>query len=107
MAAGVGACGDDGGGTSSAELKSQLLPASEVEGTKVERTFESGTAALHLRRVDAPSKRSRHVRVPADAQGRGKFALSGLRAGRYSASLGSSGPARCVPIEFELGPEPG
>lgn len=59
--------------------------------------------SLYLRRVDAPSERSRHVRVPADAQGHGKFTLSGLRAGRYSASLGSSGPARSVPIEFELG----
>ncbi|MCY3003785.1 MAG: hypothetical protein NTV21_18465, partial [Planctomycetota bacterium] len=61
--------------------------------------------SLHVRRVDAPSERSRHVRVPADAQGRGKFTLSGLRPGRYSASLGVSGPARPIPIAFELGPE--
>lgn len=61
--------------------------------------------SLYLRRVDAPSERSRHVRVPADEQGRGKFSLSGLRPGRYSASLGVSGPARPIPIEFELGPE--
>lgn len=61
--------------------------------------------SLYLRRVDAPSERSRHVRVPADEQGRGKFTLSGLRAGRHSASLFVSGSARSVPIEFELGAE--
>lgn len=61
--------------------------------------------SLYVRRVDAPSERSRHVRVPADAQGRGKFSLSGLRPGRYGATLGVSGPARAIEIEFELGPE--
>lgn len=60
---------------------------------------------LHLRRVDSPSGRSRSVSVRADEHGRGSFALSGLRPGRYSASLGVSGPARPIPIEFELGPE--
>ena len=40
LAIGLAACGDDNGGTSSAELKSQLLPASGVKGFKVERDFE-------------------------------------------------------------------
>jgi hypothetical protein len=40
LALGLAACGDDNGGTSSAELKSQLLPASDVKGFKVERSFE-------------------------------------------------------------------
>jgi hypothetical protein len=40
LALGVAACGDDNGGTSAAELKSQLLPATDVKGFKVERSFE-------------------------------------------------------------------
>jgi len=40
LALGLGACGDDNGGPSTAELKSQLLPASDVKGFKVERSFE-------------------------------------------------------------------
>jgi hypothetical protein len=40
LALGLGACGDDNGGTSTSDLKSQLLPATDVKGFKVERTFE-------------------------------------------------------------------
>ncbi len=59
---------------------------------------------LHLLRVDVPGQPSRRVSVRADSEGRGAWRVAGLQPGRYSASLGVSGPARSAPLEFELGP---